>query len=91
MGYDYATLRPMIFTEEAQPTFLAIRDAAKDLIAHSGAVTSAKLIAVGGGTCDTWTGLACIDRLVELGEIKEITDPEKVWGQSRVFVGRPMV
>jgi hypothetical protein len=27
-----------------------------------------------------------VDRLVELGEIREITEPNKVAGQNRVFV-----
>lgn len=88
MGYEYSTHRSLVFTEEAQGTFLAIRDAAKALIAQSGAVKSSHLISAAGTTSDMWTRLACIDRLVELGEIKELTDPEKVYGQSRVFVGR---
>lgn len=32
-----------------------------------------------------WEALACMDRLVELGELREITGPN-VMGQHRVFV-----
>ncbi|MFT6496232.1 MAG: hypothetical protein ACJA2A_002018 [Cycloclasticus pugetii] len=30
--------------------------------------------------------LACVDRLVELGEIKELTKDMKVAGQHRVYI-----
>jgi hypothetical protein len=29
--------------------------------------------------------LACVDRLVELGEIREVTQPNTVAGQDRIF------
>jgi hypothetical protein len=41
--------------------------------------------AIKGVTGDTWLHLACVDRLVDLKEIKEITN-ENVAGQHRVFV-----
>lgn len=84
MSYDYATEKPKLFTEEGQVTFLKIRDKAKALLDVAGAVTSGKLMC-GTGANDTWEMLACIDRLVELGELREITGSE-VWGQHRVFI-----
>lgn len=41
---------------------------------------------INGVTGDTWDHLACVDRMVELGEIKEITKGETA-GQYRVFIG----
>jgi hypothetical protein len=41
------------------------------------------ILNAGGG--DSWTMLACVDRLVELGEIREIVQAD-VPGQYRVFV-----
>lgn len=84
MAYDYAAERATVFTEEGQRTFLKIRDKSKRLIAEAGACTSGALITDIGG--DSWHMLACIDRLVELGELREITGA-CVAGQRRVFVG----
>jgi hypothetical protein len=38
------------------------------------------------GIGDSWQRIACVDRLVELGEIREITNPNEVAGQHRIFV-----
>lgn len=84
MPYDYLTERPKVFTEDGQVTFLKIRDNAKRLIAEGGAARCQELMAGVGG--DSWTMLACVDRLVELGELHEITKDQRVAGQHRVFV-----
>lgn len=83
MSYDYATERPNIFTEHGQVMFLSIRDNAKRLLAEAGAARSAEMMR--GCAGNVWTMLACIDRLVELGEIRELT-PLGAAGQDRVFV-----
>lgn len=84
--YNYQEIRPRIFTEEGQTTFLAIRDKAFALCATAGAVRADKLmVGVGGG--DSWTLIACMDRLLELKELREIAqDGVKVAGQDRIFV-----
>lgn len=83
--YNYQTERPKLFTESGSVMFLKFRDRVKNLLQVSGAVTAER--AMEGLACDTWVRLACVDRLVELGEIREVTDPGKVAGQYRVFVG----
>lgn len=83
MSYDYKTQRAAIFTEQGQRMFLSIRDRAHRLLGEAGAVTSVKLM--GAHTGDVWDMLACIDRLVELGELREITRAD-VAAQHRVFV-----
>ena len=80
--YSYEEEKPGIFTEEGQALFLAIRDNVKRLLTLSGAVRMQE--AISGNCGSSWQMLACVDRLVELGEISEITD--KVAGQHRVFV-----
>lgn len=82
MPYDYAAERPNLFTEDGQVMFLRIRDATHALLKSAGAARSQEMM-VGAG--DSWTMLACVDRLVELGEIREVTGPT-VPGQHRVFV-----
>ncbi len=82
--YDYKKERSKLFTEEGVVLFTKIRDRVVRLLRESEAFTSGA--AVRGATGDTWMTLACVDRLVELGEIKEVTDPTRVRGQDRVFV-----
>ena len=81
--YDYQTEKSKIFTEDGQETFLKIRDKVQQLLKQSGAVMMQN--AISGVTGDSWLHLACVDRLVELKEIQEITK-ENVAGQHRVFV-----
>lgn len=84
MPYDYATERAALFTEDGQVQFLGIRDKTHALLKTAGACRSHEMMS--GATGSSWMHLACVDRLVELGEIREVTDPNKVSGQSRVFV-----
>lgn len=82
--YTYAEQRKNIFTEDGQVTFLKIRDNVQCLLKQAGSVRMEE--AINGVYGDTWTMLACVDRLVELGEIREITKQGEVAGQHRVFV-----
>ena len=81
--YNYQTEKQRIFTEDGQEMFLKIRDNVQRLIKQSGAVMMANAINCVGG--DSWMMLACVDRLVELREIREVTGIY-VAGQHRVFV-----
>lgn len=83
MSYNYQAERPFVFTEDGQVMFLSIRDRAHALLKEAGAVMSGPLMR--GLTGDSWAMLACIDRLVELKELREITGDD-VAGQHRVFV-----
>ena len=84
MAYDYAVERPKVFTEDGVSTLLKIRDTTQGLIAKAGVARSDKMIA--GCSGDSWTMLACIDRLVEMGEIHEIPNPMSRAGQHRIFI-----
>lgn len=84
--YSYSKERPRLFTEESQKDFLALRDEVQRKIKLSGAVRLQE--AVSGATGDSWLHLAIIDRLVELGEIREI-EQEGAASQHRVFVRGP--
>lgn len=85
MSYNYQEQRPRIFTEDGQVMFLKIRDKAHELINSSGVVMSCKLMSATTG--DTWMMTACMDRLVELGELREIPNTYSNWGQYRIFIG----
>ena len=84
MSYLYSDLRDTVFTEDGQVRFLAIRDNTRYLLDKAGAVSMEKAIA--GQSGDVWKMMACVDRLVELGELREITAEQQVAGQHRIFV-----
>ena len=81
--YNYETEKQRLFTEGGQVTFLKVRDQVKKLLAEAGAVRAQEAWKGVGG--DSWITLACLDRLVELREIRELSDV-KAPGQHRVFV-----
>lgn len=81
--YNYQEERHKIFTEEGSVKFNKVRDNVKELLRRSGAVSMFHATRVISG--DGWEMMAHVDRLVELGEIREITGRE-VAGQDRVFV-----
>lgn len=82
--YNYQEQKPKLFTEAGSVAFTSVRDKAKYLLNQSGAVMMDKLLTA-PNIGDTWLALACVDRMVELGELKELTD-DKVAGQHRVFI-----
>jgi hypothetical protein len=81
MSYDYEKEKAWLFTDEGQREFLKRRDLAKRLLAQAGAVRMYELLLAGS----TWNSMACVDRMVELGELKEIPRPGFM-AQYRVFV-----
>lgn len=85
MSYQYETEKPKLFTEEGQRLFLAIRDKTALLLETSGAARMQEMIS--GQSGNVWEMLACVDRMIELGELREITH-DGVAGQYRVFVRR---
>jgi hypothetical protein len=85
--YDYATQRPFVFTEEGQRTFLKVRDEAQRLCQLAGAVSCSHLMdAAAGSTGDSWDRLACIDRLVEIKELRRLTPVGSCSTSNEVFV-----
>ena len=83
MPYNYEVEKHKIFTEQGQREFLKVRDCAHKLLAEAGAFMM--FSALKGISGDSWQMMAYVDRLIELGEIREIT-PANVAGQHRVFV-----
>lgn len=83
MPYDYQAERPKLFTEEGQRDFLKVRDAAKALLKEAGAFRQIEVLSKSGISGDSWFMIACVDRLVELGEIVEI--PRESWTQYKIY------
>lgn len=86
MCYRYEDFKPRIFSEEIQGTFLRIRDRVGVLLEEAGAVSMQKLLNVPGVLGDTWLMMACVDRLIELGEIREVKRTPAVMAKYRIFV-----
>lgn len=84
MSYQYETEKPKLLTDQGQRTFLAFRDNCHKLLNAAGAVRMEEAINIRGSN-DIWLLLACADRPVELGEIREISEAG-CFGQHRVFV-----
>jgi len=85
--YNYQDQRAFVFTEEGQVMFLSIRDKTAKLLKSSGACRLQEMISKQSGS--TWDMIACVDRLVELNEIKEISQANSC-GQHRVFISAKM-
>jgi len=82
--YHYGDLKPQLFTDERQRLLLKVRDQVHNLLKAAGAVRMQE--ATRGVSGNSWTNMACVDRLVELGELVEISQAHAVPGQYRVFV-----
>ena len=82
--YNYEKEKPFLFTDEGQRMFLKVRDKTQSLMKLAGCARSQEMIS--GNTGSSWSMLACVDRMVELKEIREITNRNIVAGQHRVFV-----
>lgn len=81
--YDYQNERPHVFTDAGQRQFLQVRDFCRRALEFSEAVSAGKLMSA-AGSGDSWKMMACVDRLVELGEIREVGKAGNAW-QARIF------
>lgn len=81
--YNYQTEKKNLFTDDGTRKYDAIRDKARHLLKEAGAFQMDNVIS--GQTGDSWLLLACVDRLVETGFIREI-EQGAVPGQHRLFV-----
>jgi hypothetical protein len=83
--YDYTSERPWLFTDEGQRVFIAFRDVALKKLSDTGACTIGSALSWIRGAPDSWKQLACIDRMVELGDVRKVERPGHAT-QSQVLV-----
>jgi len=91
MPYNYEYEKKNLFSTPAGVrTFIKIRDHVMSIIRTSGAIRMEEAVKFPGLEInDSWGLFACVDQMVELGELKEVTDyPDDCVGQHRVFVPR---
>lgn len=82
--YNYEEEKPYLFTDAGQRDFLKVRDNVKRILKIAGCARMQEAIS---GMCgSTWHHLAMVDRLVELGEIRELEQKGGCAGQDRIFI-----
>lgn len=81
MSYNYLEQRRNIFTEDGQNTFIKIRDNAQRLLKEAGAFRATEVMSQVCG--DSWVMMACLDRMIELGEIVEVH--RNCWSQYKIY------
>lgn len=86
MSYNYNEEKPKVMTPDGQKMLFSIRRQMERLIKLAGVVTLAKAIERVSG--DSWTMIACVDYLVELGEFKEVELKSEHAAQERIFTDR---
>ena len=86
MSYDYATERSSLFTDEGQRTFLAVRDHIQKMLKLAGAVRASNAWQCQRASGSSWLLLACLDRLVELGEIRRVEQGHRPAGQDEIYI-----
>lgn len=83
MSYKYEDEKRKLFTDEGSRQFHAMLKHCQAMLVESEAFTMAAAMRC-PGIGDTWEMMACVDRMVELGEVREV--PTKGAAQNRVFV-----
>lgn len=87
MSYQYTTERNAIFTDDGQREFTRGRDKVLAAVRATGAITMGKamnMFRLG----NTWAMMACVDRMVELGDLTEVATDKQHVAQYRVFLGK---
>ena len=81
--YKYEDEKKYVFTNPGHFILGKIQVRALEMIQHAGVCRLQNLI--DNITCSDWEAMACVDRLVELGILREIAY-EYPSGQNRLFV-----
>jgi hypothetical protein len=76
VSYEYRFMKPAVLTKEGQRAFRAIRNRAHDLIEVSGAATLNKIMEGASDVGSTWLLRACVDRMIEIEELRQVPSPE---------------
>lgn len=87
MSYVYETQKKNLFNPEGMKLFAGIRDQVRKLLELAGAVDMAHAMRLpeGVGGADSWQMMACVDMLVENGELQEVPQEGDIPGQHRLF------
>ena len=85
MPYLYEIEKPSLFTEKGSESYIKGRDWVLKILKKAGAFNSGAYMAGPSSPGTSWGYLAELDRMLEVGDIAEVTGPG-VAGQCRVFI-----
>lgn len=88
MSYSYEQERAKVLAPERQDQFIHGRDRLLKAIEPTGAILWMKAMQF-FNTGSSWTDMACVDRMVELGDLRRVHQNGRVSGQYEVFVVPP--
>ena len=83
MSYSYQEEKPKLLTDDGQRIFTKARDRILYLLKVSGAIKQYPAI-LGCGVSHSFMESAILDRMVEIGDIREIK--RDCFGQDRIFI-----
>lgn len=84
MAYNYNNYTTWLSSIEGSKAFLRVRDWCNQALHNCGAFTEGKAMSAAGSTPDSFHAIACIDHLVQLGEIEQIPG-QTCASQNRVY------
>ena len=90
--YRYQDHRPFVFTEDGSVAFVKLRDKVLALTRKTGCITRGKAMALAcgsNGVGDTWSAMALVDRIVELGDLCLCPGTEGWMGQYQILYEPP--
>lgn len=83
--YKYEDHRAYSFTDEGQRDLLRVRDHIANILRLAGCIRNDCCYPAGLATSDSWTQMALVDRLVEIGDLRRI-DYSPCAGQHQVYM-----
>ncbi|MEI8223584.1 MAG: hypothetical protein WCG20_00505 [bacterium] len=82
--YNYKKELPKLLTDQGQRNLIKSLDHVRKILKKSGAITMDSALL--NHTSDSWENMAYVDRLVDVGVIREIQQKNKTIAQNRIFV-----
>lgn len=87
MSYDYETEKGWLFTDQGQRAYLQLHEWSRRALKMAGAFRALEAMAA-VSVPDSWKFLALLDRMVELGAVREIAQGAETPSQYRLFVAK---
>lgn len=88
MSYSYQTERPYVFSEEGSENVMRAKNYIDKALEQHGAVRCEEAMSGANfkGCPTSWERLVCIDRLVEIGEIRGVREGRGFATQHQVYI-----
>ena len=82
--YVYENIKSELFTDDGQEVLMRVRDFAIEALKQRPVIQMQEMLKIARSSSD-WLVLACADRLVETGLLREISASDCI-GQHRTFM-----